>query len=127
MAKAFWATVFVAVGLAGCGYRELPVNPPIWSVGYAMPFDTMVSCLSSTPSGAFTVSAPTVGRGGVMAIGVTSPSTPPGTAQVVVYRLPLDGSQVNWWRPRDVGGLDSLDQEVRSRANLCGNDQFRAL
>jgi len=125
--RAFWVAVFVAVGLAGCGYREGPVDPPIWSVGYQMPFDTMVSCLSTTPSGPFTVSAPTVGKGGVVGMGVTSPSTPPGTAKVIVYRLPEDGSQVNWWRPRNVAGLDSLDGEVRSRANLCGNNQFRAM
>jgi len=125
--KAFWATVLVAVGLGGCGYREGPINPPIWSVGYAVTFDAMVSCLSSTPAGAFTVSAPSVGQGGVVTIPVTSPGTPPGTARVVVYRLPLDGSQVNWWRPRDVSGLNLLDGEVRSRANVCGNDQFRAI
>jgi hypothetical protein len=127
MTRAFWGTLLAAVGLAACGYRELPVNPPIWSVGYAVPFDAMVSCLSGTPAGPFTVSAPTVGRGGVVAIGVTSPGTPPGSARVVVYRLPEDGSQVNWWRPRDVNGLNALDGEVRSRANLCGNGQFRAM
>jgi hypothetical protein len=125
--KVFWTTVFVAVGFGGCGYREGPINPPIWSVGYAVPLDAMVSCLSGTPAGPFTVSAPAVGQGGVVSIGVTSPGTPPGTARVVVYRLPEDGSQVNWWRPRDVNGLNALDGEVRSRANLCGNGQFRAM
>src|SRR5262249_15923799 len=115
------------VGCGGGGRGGGRGAPPIWSVGYQMPFDTMVSCLSTTPSGPFTVSAPTVGKGGVVGMGVTSPSTPPGTAKVVVYRLTEDGSQVNWWRPRNVAGLDSLDGEGRSRANLCGNNQFRAM
>src|ERR1700750_2141071 len=120
MAKAFWGTVLIAVGLAGCAYRELPADPPIWSSGSAVSFDAMVSCLASSPAGSFTVSAPTIGQGGIVRIPVTSANAPPATSQFVVYRLPLDGSQVNWRRPRDTNGFDSLDAAARTRANQCG-------
>jgi len=127
MAKAFWGASLVAVGLAGCAYREPPAHPPIWSVGYGVPFDSMVSCLASSPSGPFTVSTPAIGQGGIVRIPVTSASAPPGTSQFVVYRLPLDGSQVNWRRPRDANGFESLDADARTRANECGNNDFRAM
>jgi hypothetical protein len=118
MAKAFWATVCVAVGVAACNTRP-PPDPPVWSANYAMPFDAMVTCLSTSPAGAFTVSGPTYGLGGIATIAFTPTNAPQAASQYVVYRLPNNGSQVNWRRPGNVGNIDWLDGVARTRANRC--------
>jgi hypothetical protein len=126
MAKAFWATICIAVGVTGCNTRP-PADPPVWSANYAMPFDVMVNCLSTSPAGAFTVSAPTSGFGGIVRIAFTPTNAPQAGSEFVVYHLPQNGTQVNWRQRGNIGGLDWLDGAARSRADQCGNNQFRTL
>ncbi len=104
MVKVILASVSIALGAAACSSTAPPPLPPVWSANYAVPFDAMVSCLSAKPAGAFAVSAPDL---------------PAGSAYTV--RQAGSSSQVIWRRPGNVGGLDWLDGEARSRADRCGN------
>jgi hypothetical protein len=120
MARAFWATVCIAVGVAGCNTRP-PADPPVWSANYTMPFDAMVTCLATNADSAFTVSGPTPGMGGIVMIGFTPTNAPQAASQYVIYHLPNNGTQVNWRRPGNVGNLDWLDGLARTRADRCAN------
>ena len=119
MARGFWATVCIAVGVAGCNTRP-PADPPVWSANYAMPFDAMVTCLSTNSDSAFAVS-PTTGLGGIVRIGFTPTNAPQAASTYVIYHLPDNGTQVNWRRPGNVGNLDWLDGLARTRADRCAN------
>ena len=51
-----------------------------------------------------------------------TPANTPGRVDLYVVRqMAGSGSQVIWRRPGNVGGLDWLDGEARSRADRCGN------
>ena len=126
MAKEFLALACIAVGVAACS-NQTRTEKPVWSANYNLPFDAMVACLSAPPEGAFAVTAPTSGFGGVVHIGFTPASMPQVAAQYVVYRLPENASQVSWRRPDNVGGFDWVDVEARQRANRCGGVPFQGL
>src|SRR5262245_1686939 len=97
MARGFWATVCIAVGVAGCTTPP-PPDPPVWSANYTMPFDAMVTCLATNTDSAFAVSGPTPGMGGIVMIGFTPTNVPQAASQYVIYHLPDNGTQVNWRR-----------------------------
>jgi hypothetical protein len=119
MVKVIPASVLIALGAAACASSGPPPLPPVWSVGYAVPFDAMVSCLAAKPAGAFLVSAPDLPQDGVAVISFTPANTQAGSTYTV--RQTSGGSQVIWRRPGNVGGLDWLDGEARARADRCGN------
>jgi hypothetical protein len=122
MLKHVVATVAIGLGLAACGgSSSTPPLPPVWSATYAVPFDGMVSCLSAKPGGAFAVSAPEFYQEGVVTISFTPNKTPEAASAYTVRRVDSGNTLVNWRRPGNVGGLDWLDTEARSRADRCGN------
>jgi hypothetical protein len=125
MAKVLWAGVVVALGVAGCSSPPRP-GPPVWSANYTVPFDTMVNCLmSSPPTGAFTVGAPTPGFGGVVRLSFLPSNAPQADSYYMIYHLPENGTQVNWHRADNVMGLDWIDSEARARANGCGGISYQ--
>jgi hypothetical protein len=77
----------------------------------------MVKCLSAKPSGAFVVSSEFF-QEGVTRVSFTPAKTPQVDSAYTLRRTP-NGTQVIWRRPGDVGGLDWLDTEARSRADRC--------
>jgi hypothetical protein len=119
MAKVILASVSIALGAAACSGTAPPPLPPVWSAGYPVPFDAMVGCLSAKPAGAFLVSAPDLPQDGVAVISFTPANAQAGSTYTV--RKTGSGSQVIWRRPGNVGGLDWLDGEARTRADRCGN------
>ena len=120
MVKVVLASVSIMLGAAACSSSAPPPLPPVWSANYAVPFDAMVGCLAAKPAGAFVVSAPDLPQDGVAVIAFTPSNTRrPGSTYTV--RQSGSGSQVIWRRPGNVGGLDWLDGEARSRADRCGN------
>jgi hypothetical protein len=128
MVKAFWASVVMvlggALGVVACSSPPRP-GPPVWSANYAVPFDTMVNCLMSSPAGAFTVAAPAPGFGGVVRLGLIPTSTPQANSYYMIDHLPENGTQVNWHRANNVMGLDWIDGEARTRANGCGGVSYQ--
>jgi hypothetical protein len=109
MVKVILASVSIALGAAACSGTAPP----------PLPFDAMVSCLSAKPAGAFLVSAPDLPQDGVAVISFTPANAQAGSTYTV--RKTGSGSQVIWRRPGNVGGLDWLDGEARTRADRCGN------
>ena len=125
MAKLAWAAVVIALGATGCASTPRP-GPPVWSANYAVPFDTMVNCLASTPAPtAFTVGIPTAGLGGVVTIAYVPANVPQADSYYRVYRVPENGTQVNWRRSNDLMGIDWIDSEARARANGCGGSSYQ--
>jgi hypothetical protein len=124
MTKVVWAGVALALGVAGCSSPPPPV-PPVWSTNYAVPFDTMVNCMISTPSGAFSVGAPTTGFGGVITIIYVPTNVPQANSYFRLYHVPENGTQVSWFRANDVMGIDWIDGEARTRANACGGVPYQ--
>ncbi|MBV8188389.1 MAG: hypothetical protein JOY64_06655 [Alphaproteobacteria bacterium] len=124
MAKVVWTGVVLALGVAACSSPPRPA-PPVWSTNYAVPFDTMVNCLTSMPTNAFTIGAPTPGFGGVVTIAYVPTNVPQANSYFRVYRVPENGVQVSWFRANDVMGLDWIDGEARSRANSCGGIPYQ--
>jgi hypothetical protein len=120
MVKVILASVSIGLGAAACSSTAPPPLPPVWSANYAVPFDAMVSCLSAKPAGAFAVSAPDLPQDGVAVIAFT-PANTPQAGSAYTIRQTGSSSQVIWRRPGNVGGLDWLDNEARSRADRCGN------
>lgn len=118
--KVVLASVSMALGAAACSSATPPPLPPVWSASYEVPFDAMVACLSAKPAGAFTVSPPEFFQDGVMTISFTPANTPQAGSSYTVRRAG-NGAQVNWRRPGNVGGLDWLDDEARTRADRCAN------
>ena len=119
MVKVVLAAVSLMLGVAACSGTAPPPLPPVWSANYAVPFDAMVGCLAAKPAGAFLVSAPDLPQDGVAVISFTPANTQAGSTYTV--RKSGSGSQVIWRRPGNVGGLDWLDGEARTRADRCGN------
>lgn len=120
MVKVILASASIALGAAACTSTAPPPLPPVWSANYAVPFDAMVSCLSAKPTGAFAVSAPDLPQDGVAVIAFT-PANTPQAGSAYTIRQTGSSSQVIWRRPGNVGGLDWLDGEARSRADRCAN------
>ena len=122
MVKVVLASVSIVLGAAACSSTAArqPL-PPVWSASYAVPFDAMVGCLAAKPAGAFAVSAPDhpAGRRG----GHRLHAGKHAAGGLDLYRPSMagSGSQVIWRRPGNVGGLDWLDGEARTRADRCGN------
>ena len=106
MVKVILASVSIMLGVVACTSTAPPPLPPVWSANYAMPFDAMVSCLAAKP--------------GVAVITFTPTNTPQAGSAYTV-RQTGSSSQVIWRRPGNVGGLDWLDGEARSRADRCAN------
>jgi hypothetical protein len=119
MVKVILASVAIALGAAACSSTAPPPLPPVWSASYGVPFDAMVGCLAAKPTSAYVVSAPDLPQDGVAVISFTPANTQAGSTYTV--RKSGSGSQVIWRRPGNVGGLDWLDGEARSRADRCGN------
>jgi hypothetical protein len=119
MVKVILASVSIVLGAAACSSSAPPPLPPVWSANYSVPFDAMVSCLAAKPTGAYVVSAPDLPQDGVAVISFAPANTQAGSTYTV--RKSGSGSQVIWRRPGNVGGLDWLDGEARSRADRCGN------
>jgi len=120
MVKVILASVSIALGAAACANTAPPPLPPVWSASYAVPFDAMVGCLSAKPAGGFAVSAPDLPQDGVAVIAFTPANTPQARSAYTV-RKAGSSCQVIWRRPGNVGGLDWLDGEARTRADRCGN------
>jgi hypothetical protein len=120
MVRVILASVSIALGAAACAGTQPPPLPPVWSASYAVPFEAMVGCLSAKPAGAFAVSPPDRPQDGVAVIAFTPANTPQAGSEYTV-RKAGSGSQVNWRRPGNVGGLDWLDGEARTRADRCAN------
>jgi hypothetical protein len=114
------ACAALALGVAACSGASSapPPLPPVWSANYDVPFDAMVSCLSAKPASAFTVSRPEYFQEGVTRIAFTPTKTPQAASAYTVRRAG-NGTTVIWRRPGDVGGLDWLDNEARTRADRC--------
>jgi hypothetical protein len=114
------ACTALAFGLAACSGSSSapPPLPPVWSATYDVPFDAMVSCLSAKPSGAFAVSRPEYFQEGVTQIGFTPTKTPQAASTYTVRRA-ANSTTVIWRRPGNVGEMDWLDNEARSRADHC--------
>jgi hypothetical protein len=119
MVKVVLAAVSIMLGVAACGSSAPPPLPPVWSANYAVPFDAMVGCLAAKPAGSFVVSTPELPQDGVAVIAFTPANSQAGSTYTV--RKAGSGSQVIWRRPGNVGGLDWLDGEARTRADRCGN------
>ncbi len=120
MVKHVLGSVSIALGAAACSGAQPPPLPPVWSTNYDVPFDAMVSCLSAKPAGAFAVSGPEFFQDGVVMISFTPAKVPQAGAAYTVRRAG-SGTQVNWRRPGNIGTLDWLDNEARSRADRCAN------
>jgi hypothetical protein len=120
MVKVGLASVSIMLGVAACGSTAPPPLPPVWSANYPVPFDAMVRCLAAKPAGAFAVSPPDLPQDGVAVIAFTPTNTPQAGSTYTV-RQAGSSSQVIWRRPGNVGGLDWLDGEARSRADRCAN------
>ena len=127
MANVFRASVVMALGLAGCASPPRP-GPPVWTADYAVPFNSMVNCVLTAPSGAgdFTIGPPDTGIGGIVTIRFIPANTPQASSYYRIYHLPGNGTQVNWHRAHDVMGLDWLDAVARTRANGCGGVSYQA-
>lgn len=125
MGKVFWPGMVTALAVAGCASPPRP-GPPVWTADYAVPFDTMVNCLVSSPAGVFTVGAPVPGMGGVVRLSFTPNNAPQANSYYMLYHLPQDGTRVNWYRASDVMGIDWLDGAARARANGCGGIPYQA-
>jgi hypothetical protein len=80
----------------------------------------------SSPAGAFTVGPPAPGMGGVVRLSFIPANAPQANSYYVIYHLPDNGTQVNWYRANDVLGLDWIDGEARTRANGCGGVPYQA-
>ena len=119
MVKVVLGAVSIMLGVAACTGTSPPPLPPVWSATYAVPFDAMVSCLAAKPVGAFSVSAPDLPQDGVAVIAFTPSNSQANSTYTV--RQSGSSSQVIWRRPGNIGGLDWLDGEARSRADRCGN------
>ena len=116
------ACALVALALAACGSSASPPPlPPVWSASYDIPFDDMVKCLSAKPTGAFAVSKPEYFQEGVTRIAFT-PAKTPQVESAYTLRRSANATIVIWRRPGDVGGLDWLDNEARSRADRCATN-----
>jgi hypothetical protein len=122
---ALCGSVVLTIGLAACATPPRP-GPPVWSANYAVPFDTMVNCLVSSPTSGMTVSQPVTGLGGIVTLSFIPNNVPQAQSYYAIYHLPNDGTQVNWHRAGDVGGLDWIDTEARTRANRCGGVPYQA-
>ena len=118
--KVVLASVSIVLGATACSSSGPPPLPPVWSANYAVPFDAMVGCLSAKPAGAFSVSPPDLPQDGVAVTNFT-PTNAPQAGSAYTVRQSGSGSQVIWRRPGNVGGLDWLDGEARTRADRCGN------
>ena len=94
MVKVILASVAIALGATACSGTQPPPLPPVWSAGYAVPFDAMVSCLAAKPAGAFVVSAPDLPQDGVAVIAFTPANT--------AGRVDLYGSSIRQWQPGDL-------------------------
>jgi hypothetical protein len=125
MRTVFGASVAMALGVAACSSPPRP-GPPVWSADYAVPFDTMVNCLTSTPAGALTVGQPVAGFGGVVRLSFIPSNAPQANSYYVLQHLPNNGTQVNWYRANDVMGLDWLDAAARTRSDGCGGVPYQA-
>ena len=125
MTKVFWASVVMTLGMAGCSSPPRP-GPPVWTADYAVPFDTMVNCLMSSPAGAFTVGSPAPGFRGVVRLSFVPSNAPQANSYYMIYHLPNNAAQVNWHRANDVMGLDWLDAAARARADGCGGTPYQA-
>jgi len=112
------ASVSIALGSVACSDPAPPPLPPVWSATYDTPFDAMVNCLSAKPDGAFKVSPPEYFQEGVMTVSFT-PAKMPQVASTYTIRRAGNRTVVNWRRPGNVGDLDWLDTEARSRADRC--------
>jgi hypothetical protein len=113
------ACASLSLALAACSSTAAsPPLPPIWSATYDVPFDAMVSCLSAKPTGAFAVSKPEFFQEGVTRIAF-APTKTPQVDSAYTLRRSASGTVVIWRRPGNVGGLDWLDNEARSRADRC--------
>src|ERR1700759_4588076 len=97
MVKAFWASVVVALGVAGCASAPR-LGPPVWTADYGVPFDGVVKCLATSPAGSFSVGAPTPGLGGVVRIDFIPANVPQANSFYMIQHLPNDGARVNWYR-----------------------------
>jgi hypothetical protein len=116
------ACTSLALALAACGgSAPTPALPPVWSAAYDVPFDDMAKCLSAKPAGAFAVSKPEFFQEGVTRISFT-PAKTPQVDSAYTLRRTANGTQVIWRRPGNVGGLDWLDNEARSRADRCATN-----
>ena len=112
----------LALALAACGDSGSPPPlPPVWSANYDVPFDTMANCLSAKPAGAFAASKPEFFQEGVTRIAFT-PAKTPQVDSAYTLRRTGSGTQVIWRRPGNVGGMDWLDNEARSRADRCATN-----
>ena len=118
MTKLRLACASIALGVAACGGSAPPPLPPVWSATYDVPFDAMVSCLAAKPEGAFAVAKPEFFQEGVMRISFTPAKTPQADSAYTLRRT-TNGTVVIWRRPGNVGDLDWLDTEARSRADRC--------
>jgi hypothetical protein len=118
MVKLIVTSVSIALGAAACSDPTQPPLPPVWSATYDIPFDAMVNCLAAKPEGAFAVSKPEYFQDGVMQISFTPAKTPQAASAYTVRRAG-NRTVVNWRRPGNVGELDWLDNEARSRADRC--------
>ncbi|MBV8188388.1 MAG: hypothetical protein JOY64_06660 [Alphaproteobacteria bacterium] len=113
------ACTSLALGLAACSASSSPPPlPPVWSATYDVAFDAMVSCLSAKPAAAYAVSRPEYFQEGVMRIGFTPAKTPQADSAYTLRRT-ANGTTVIWRRPGNVGDMDWLDNEARSRADRC--------
>ena len=104
MVKVVLVSVSIALGAAACASTAPPPLPPVWSANYDVPFDAMVGCLP---------------QDGVAVISFTPSNSQAGSTYTI--RKAGSGSLVIWRRPGNVGGLDWLDGEARTRADRCGN------
>jgi hypothetical protein len=118
MIKLVLGSLSIVLGTAACSGASPPPLPPVWSSTYDVPFDAMVSCLSAKPAGSFAVSGPELFQDGVVTISFTPAKTPQAASTYTVRRTG-SRTQVNWRRPGNVGELDWLDNEARSRADRC--------
>ena len=119
MMKLVLASLSIVLGATACSDPAPPPLPPVWSATYDVPFDAMVNCLAAKGDATFAVSRPEYFQEGVMQISFTPAKTPQAGSTYTIRRAGGGRTVVNWRRPGNVGNLDWLDNEARSRADRC--------
>lgn len=118
MARRMIVSFLVIMSAAACATPAQQQKPPAWTATYAASFDAMANCLSRQERN-FAVSPQISQATGVATIGYNPQTAPQAEAQYTVRRTGPGSVEVSWRRFGNIGGLDWLDVEARSRADNC--------
>lgn len=122
MKHAMTAALMSALATAACTTTSdtAKAPKPAWSSIYAVPFDSMVMCLSQPAGEGFVVNLQPGSPPGQASVLFVPRSAPQAESRYDVRNQPDGTIRVDWVRIGSVGGLDWLDTQARQRANRCG-------